>query len=165
MPANMHATTQVHWVTMLTFPGSVRTQTLRGLLQHHTLLQVTSQNYLLLSFHKILQFRVRENPLGRIPCDNWPKQKPFLSMCYGDPSAAEVSHPPKINFLHYISVPVQRNIFMVTTISEKGATVKKQGFYSYALNPDDQYYTVHTCMHTHVHTHVLHRTHMYLSEA
>ena len=30
--------------TMLTYPGGVRTQTLRGLLQHHALLHVTSRN-------------------------------------------------------------------------------------------------------------------------
>ena len=47
---------------------------------------------LLLSFRQILQFRFWDNPQGRIPPWKVTKTRPFLSMCYGDPSATEV--PP-----------------------------------------------------------------------
>ena len=47
---------------------------------------------LLLSFRQILQFRFRDNPQGRIPPWKVTKTRPFLSKCYGDPSATEV--PP-----------------------------------------------------------------------
>ena len=47
---------------------------------------------LLLSFRQILQFRFRDNPQGRIPPWKVTKTRPFLSTCYGDPSATEV--PP-----------------------------------------------------------------------
>ena len=47
---------------------------------------------LLLSFRQILQFRFLDNPQGRIPPWKVTKTRPFLSMCYGDPSATEV--PP-----------------------------------------------------------------------
>ena len=45
-----------------------------------------------LSFRQILQFRFWDNPQGRIPPWKVTKTRPFLSMCYGDPSATEV--PP-----------------------------------------------------------------------
>ena len=51
---------------MVTFPGAVHTQTLRGLLHNHTLSQVKSQRYWL-SIRQILQYRVylamMKNPL------------------------------------------------------------------------------------------------------
>ena len=47
---------------------------------------------LLLSFRQILQLRFWDNPQGRIPPWKVTKTRPFLSMCYGDPSATEV--PP-----------------------------------------------------------------------
>ena len=47
---------------------------------------------LLLSFRQILQFRFWDNTQGRIPPWKVTKTRPFLSMCYGDPSATEV--PP-----------------------------------------------------------------------
>ena len=63
------------------------------------------------------------------------KRKLFPSTSYGDPSATDVhrccvKQPPKINFLHYISVtavkciivPVQRNIFKGAKQSQKGVT-------------------------------------------
>ena len=47
---------------------------------------------LLSSFRQILEFRFRENQQERIPPWKVTKTKPFLSTCYGDPSATEV--PP-----------------------------------------------------------------------
>ena len=115
---------------------------------------------LLLSFRQILQFRFRDNPQGRIPPWKVTKTRPFLSTCYGDPSATEV--PPcceaattKLTFsttsvLLLLNMPLslyrlyRGTIFRLQKNPRRGYRPKIAGILFVSNEPEGKYYTVPT---------------------
>ena len=110
---------------------------------------------LLLSFRQILQFRFRDNPQGRIPPWKVTKTRPFLSTCYGDPSATEV--PPcceaattKLTFsttsvLLLLNMPLslyRGTIFRLQKNPRRGYSPKIAGILFVCNEPEGKYYTV-----------------------
>ena len=110
---------------------------------------------LLLSFRQILQFRFRDNPQGRIPPWKVTKTRPFLSTCYGDPSATEV--PPcceaattKLTFsttsvLLLLNMPLslyRGTIFRLQKNPRRGYRPKIAGILFVCNEPEGKYYTV-----------------------
>ena len=109
----------------------------------------------LLSFSQILQFRFRDNPQGRIPPWKVTKTRPFLSTCYGDPSATEV--PPyceaattKLTFsttsvLLLLNMPLslyRGTIFRLQKNPRRGYCPKIAGILFVSNEPEGKYYTV-----------------------
>ena len=110
---------------------------------------------LLLSFRQILQFRFWDNPQGRIPPWKVTKTRPFLSMCYGDPSATEV--PPyceaattKLTFsttsvLLLLNMPLslyRGTIFRLQKNPRRVYRPKIAGILFVCNEPEGKYYTV-----------------------
>ena len=108
-----------------------------------------------LSFRQILQFRFRDNPQGRIPPWKVTKTRPFLSTCYGDPSATEV--PPcceaattKLTFsttavLLLLNMPLslyRGTIFRLQKNPRRGFRPKIAGILFVYNEPEGKYYTV-----------------------
>ena len=113
---------------------------------------------LLLSFRQILQFRFWDNRQGRIPPWKVTKTRPFLSMCYGDPSATEV--PPccetatkKLTFsttsvLLLLNMPLslsRATIFRRQKNPRRVYRPKIAGILFVCNEPEGKYYTVPTC--------------------
>ena len=118
---------------------------------------------LLLSFRQILQFLFRDNPQGRIPPWKVTKTRPFLSTCYGDPSATEV--PPcceaattKLTFsttsvLLLLNMPLSSSsslyrgtLFRLHKIPRRGYRPKIAGILFVCNEPEGKYYTVPVCV-------------------
>ena len=108
---------------------------------------------LLLSFRQILQFCFRDNPQGRIPPWKVTKTRPFLSTCYGDPSATEV--PPcceaatiKLTFsttsvLLLLNMPLslyRGTIFRLQKNPRRGYRPKIAGILFVCNEPEGKYY-------------------------
>ena len=82
---------------------------------------------LLSSFRQILEFRFRENQQERIPPWKVTKTKPFLSTCYGDPSATEV--PPCCEAATNKLTFSTTSVLLLLDVP-------------YVMNPEGQYHTV-----------------------